>query len=277
MLTSGDNHSGTFSGRENTLYLAAAFPIGQKVDIGFKLAYIFGKRHLEVIDLSKYYYFINDYQMREVVIEQIEDHKLSALAPTLGTKFNLSPEFCISAAVSYPLKGKAERTIFRGFTNPADNIFINLSTNSTDDYYRPPKMNLGAVYTSEKKGKSSNRKRLTIAGEASYILWSTYKYNFFEEEIPRDFKNTLVLALGLEYGFLSSRRDLFFRLGFRLDPQPVPDPEVTFKVITCGAGIRIGIIAWDLGLSYFSGSPAGIDQSHYVLNSTINIVLRGEK
>jgi hypothetical protein len=273
-----DSYSGTFWGKENTFYLAAAFPMGKKIDAGIKLDYILGKRQLEVVDLAHYYYFIdNDYHMREVIIEQREEHKLSALVPTVGARFHVSSGLCLSAAFAYPLKGKAKRTIYRGFTNRADNVFINSTTNSSDDYYRPPKMNLGVVYTLEDRGKKTSKKRLILAAETNYLFWSAYKFDFFDEEIPRDLKNTLVIALGLEYGFLSSRRDIFFRLGFRLDPQPVPDPGVTFKVLTCGAGIRLGMIAWDLGFSYFSGSPAGIDQNHYVLNSTINIILKGEK
>jgi hypothetical protein len=73
--------------------------------------------------------------------------------------------------------------------------------------------------------KTRSPKRFILAAESEYTLWSGYKYIFFDEEMPGDMKNTLVLGLGLEYGSYSSKGDFFLRLGFSLDPQPLKEPE----------------------------------------------------
>jgi hypothetical protein len=272
------SYAGTFSGTENTFFAAAAFRLGKMLDIGIKLDYIYGKRDVTVTDYGSAYFFeyIGQYYIwKEITIEQQEKHRLSYFVPTLGLRLQVSPGWMMGAALVYPLKGEVKRTVTRIFDNSTDGINITLPQNATDTLYPPAKMYLGTTFEIPLKGGASYSKRLLLASEANLTSWSGYKYIFFAEEKPRDMKNTMVWAFGLEYGVLSERRDFFVRLGLRLDPQPLREPDVTLKALTIGIGVRFGIAALDAGAAYYLGAHAGtrIEQDHFILNSTLSIRL----
>jgi hypothetical protein len=86
-------------------------------------------------------------------------------------------------------------------------------------------------------------------------------------------KNTLALALGMEFGLLGTNSDYFARIGYRLDPQPITNPEISQQAVTGGIGLRIGSVSLDAGAIYYFSSFAGIKQRHVVLNSTLYIRL----
>ncbi|MCP5101795.1 MAG: hypothetical protein GY950_00365 [bacterium] len=254
--------SGTFPGIENTFFAAAAFKWGKTIDVGFKLDYISGKRETDITETWK------DYPL---TMQHRENHKLTYLVPSIGTTIKISPRWTLGAVVIYPLRGKARRTMDRIFQSDYERLEIS-GLKSTDDLYRPPRVYVGTTFTPFiNRGKT----RLTLAAEMLYAFWSGYKYVFYEETLPRDMKNTLVLALGMELGLLRDKTGLFFRLGYRLDPQPVTQPQTTLHALTGGVGIRLGKISLDIGGMYYSGSPGGISQKHFVLNSTLQVHLKG--
>ena len=81
-------------------------------------------------------------------------------------------------------------------------------------------------------------------------------------------RNTLVIALGGEYGSFTKKRDFFVRLGTRFDPQPIKDPNTLLLSFSGGVGFRLSWFAMDLGIAYFTASTGGEIQEHYMLNST---------
>ena len=268
------SYTGLFSGTENTFFAAAAVKLGDAVDVGIKLDYLYGQRDVTTTNFSSSYFFIDNTWMRkDLTIQQEENHKLNTIVPTVGVRLKFSPHWTVGATLVYPLHGKAKRTIIRTFNNATDGVEIRDTQNAEDTLYRPAKIYLGTTFKIPLKVSegSSYTRRFILGAEAKYTSWSGYKYIFFDEEIPRDMRNTVVLALGLEYGAVSSQRDFFFRLGFRADPQPVNDPAATLKVFTGGIGLRFGRIAGDFGFSYYSGSPGGVKQNHFILNSTLSL------
>jgi len=267
-------YEGLFSGTENTYFVAAAFKWGKALDIGIKFDYIRGKRDVTVTDFefAYFYDFIEDtYYGRTITIKQNENHKYNLPVPTVGVRLRLSPGWMVGAALVYPLKGTVKRTVARSWQNYQDNINIVLRQESSDTRYSPAKIYLGTTWEIPINPGSRSPKRFILAAESKYTLWSAYKYIFFDEEMPRDMKNTLVLGLGLEYGSYSSKGDFFLRLGFSLDPQPLKEPETTLKVLTGGIGVRFWILSGDIGLAYYYGSPGGVKQDHLVFNSTLSI------
>ena len=266
--------SGSFSGREHTVFAAAAFKLFKTVDFGIKLDYITADRNVELVDFSSEWFLINGtYIRKDTQLEQVENHKMALVRSTLGVKFQISPKWMVGTALVYSFKGKAERTITRTFENITDNLVFTNTQNATDTLYRPGKIYLGTTLTFPLKTDSPQQRRLILAAESAYTFWSGYQYIFFDEEIPRDLKNTLDLAIGMEYGLINPKGGFFLRLGFRLDPQPLVEPPTTLKVFSGGIGLQTGPVSADLGLSYYYGVAGDIAQNHFLLSGTISLKL----
>jgi hypothetical protein len=98
----------------------------------------------------------------------------------------------------------------------------------------------------------------------------------FGEEMARDMRNTFVLGLGVEYAFLSEVEGLFFRLGFRFDPQPVRSPNAMVFAITTGIGVRFSKALFDVAISQRTANVYGNLQEHTILSGTLRVHLGGE-
>ena len=253
------------TGSENNFFTAAAFQLRKAFTVGIKLDYAAGRRDVAIDENWKQY---------PVRFRHEERHRLSYIVPSLGAVWKISPAWTLGATVIYPLQGKAKRSLDRIFTSDVEGIEI-LDQKSTDTLYRPARFYLAASFAPLTHPHDPGKKKLILAAEAVYILWSDYRYEFYAETLPREMKNTLVLALGMEYALFGTRSDYFARFGYRLDPQPLTGPGMTLQAVTGGLGARWGSVSLDLGALYYFGSQQGIKQKHAVLNSTMNIRLGG--
>jgi len=265
---------GEFSGNEHTLYAAAALKLSKTVDLGIKLDYITADRNVQLVNFYSEWFLINGtYFRKETQLEQLETHSLSWFRSTLGATFKISPRWMVGTTMVYPFEGQAERTITRSFENITDSLLHTTTQDATDALHRPANLSLATRFSFPLKSGSLQKRQLQLAAESRYMFWSDYRYIFFDEEIPRDLKNTLDLALGLEYAMINSKGGLFFRLGFRLDPQPLVEPATILKVFSGGIGLRSGPVSADLALSYYHGQAGDIDQNHFLFSGTLGIKL----
>jgi hypothetical protein len=251
------------SGKENNFFAAAAFKLGKSIDIGLKLDIVSGKRDVSIDE---------DWTGYPYQILHEEQHRLNYVVPSIGALIKFSPAWTLGATMIYPLRGDAERNIDRIFDSNYDRIEI-LDQESTDTLYRPVRFYLGTTITPFINSDTPGKNKLTLAAEMIYTLWSDYKYEFYSEFLPREMRNTLVIALGMEYGFWGTQSDYFIRFGYRLDPQPITEPEISQQAITGGIGMRIGSLSLDAGAAYYFSSYQGIKQNHLVFNSTLYIRL----
>ncbi len=260
---SGWSLKATFPGVENAIFAAAAWKWGKTVSVGIKLEYIFANRKVDIKETWPSYY-PTTYLHRE-------SHRMTCIIPSLGAKIKLSPRWTLGAVLIYPLRGKVHRTLDHIFESPSTHLEIS-NLKSTDAFYRPTRIYLGAAFTPFVHADAPGKNKLTLAAEIQYTSWSGYRYVFYSETLPRHMRNTLVAALGLEYGIFSGHSDYFLRLGYRLDPQPVTEPKTTLQELTGGIGFRLGRVTADIGGLYCFGSPGGIMQKHFVLNSTLQFL-----
>jgi hypothetical protein len=230
--------------------------------VGIKLDYIFANRKVDIRETWPSVY-PTTYRHRE-------SHRMTCIIPSLGAKIKISPRWTLGAVLSYPLRGKAQRTLDHIFESPSTHLEI-ANLKSTDNFYRPACIYLGAAFTPfvHADTDASGKNKLTLAAEILYTSWSGYRYVFYSEILPRHMRNTLTAALGFEYGIFRAQGDYFFRLGYRLDPQPITEPKTTLRELTGGIGLRLGRVTADIGALYCFGSPGGIMQKHLVLNSTL--------
>lgn len=257
-------YSGNFSGSADTFFAAAAVTLGDVLDVGLKIEYIAGKRDVFLDEI---------YKADQVRITREENHRLNLWAPSLGISFQASPNWTIAASLVYPIRGKAKRTLSRRFISETDTVG-QLGLKSTDDLYGPARVYLSTAYSPWVKRGDPGKKILTLAAEFTQVMWSQYKYEFYREFQARDFRNTNIISLAVEftaYGILWG--DWTFRAGYRSDPQPVKSPAVRLQWVTGGVGAKFGRIALDVGFGYIEGdaNPAGKmgKMEHWIVNGTL--------
>lgn len=265
-----DYYKGVFSGKKNNFFSSVSFNINQNLRLGVKLDYISGKRDVTLTNHSSYYYTVNGNSLLiDKYTENIETNKISQLIPTIGLSYKIDPDLLLSIALVYPIQGNVKREIQRSFANNTLNINMTNIENVSDPYYSPKKMIFGIKKELYLKSNKKIRK-LSIAIESKLIFWSDYKYILFDENIDRQMKNSFVTGLGLELGIYSNKKDIFFRAGFKIDPQPLKSINTTLKVLSGGFGIRLGRLSGDIGTAYWFGNIGGIQRENLIICSTIN-------
>jgi hypothetical protein len=258
-------YTATFPGKEHRFFVAAAFKVSNNINLGIKLEYMNGTREVAT----------DENLIDSGVRMQLEEyHKFHYFVPTIGLMVKLSSDWKLGLVWAQPLKGKAKRTLSHFFQSSFTQYEI-IGTETDDTFYRPTNIHLSTIYTpfGELGNQGSRRFYLAVAGEAIYSMWSQYKYEFNSEEIKREMNNTMVIALGTEFGIAGKSNAYLLRLGYRFDPQPVDKPSMTLHAFTVGLGIRLNGISLDLAALIYKGSLDELSQSHSVINASIGIGL----
>ena len=174
--------------------------------------------------------------------------------------------------IRYPLKGKVDRKIVRSFVN-SDGLNIRDDYNYEDTLYSVPEVTTGLRYKGKGIKFAGLRGDLVLGAEMSYKKWSDYKFIFFGEEEARDIKDTFCISIGSEYGIRMRKIDLYLRLGFGLDSQPVKNPDTILKQYSAGLGLGYKGFRSGIGFLYVHGSTAGYPQDHLVVCTTLSKIL----
>ncbi len=257
------SYKGEFSGIQHSFFAATAFHLLKNVQIGLKLEYLLGTRNVYLDEIYSGYPF---------TFTQSEKHRMHTLIPTIGAAIQLLPSWKIAASLVYPLRGQSNCTLNRVFISPQTRIEIK-DLKSNDSLYTPARISIGTTAGFLPAPFNPGEYRLTVGAELMYVAWSTYKYEFYSQFLPRQMRNTLIFALAMQWGIYNGNKNYFLRLGYRRDPQPVKNPSVTLNGISAGIGTQIGKYSADIGGFYTNGQYTGIKQSHWVFNTTMQISL----
>jgi len=267
-------YNGDFKGKVNTCFVAFARQFGKKFNLGIKFDYNFGKRELEINDIYNFIYSNNREFNR---IQHRENHTLNYMILSVGARWQITPAWTMGTVLVYPFKGDVKRLVTREFYSSLTGERLAISSQEyTNDLFRPKKIHIGTTYKFS-MGKSPISRRFTIGAEVVYSFWSGYRYDFFNETLTKDMRDTIAMAMAVEYGIYKKPQDIFFRVGYRFDPQPFKEALTNLHAMSGGVGIRLGKFFWDVGLSYYFCSVDGFKQNHLVLNSTTAILLKGGK
>jgi hypothetical protein len=275
MYTSSSlDYVGTFPGREDVFFMAAAYQWNETFVTGIKLDYTLGGRKVKT-DYTIRHMYEGEWHQRETKLD--ENHRSMYATITVGSKWKLKPNFSLASALIFPIRGKVTREVNRSFFSTLTEVDLLIpSTEHRDNLYRPKKILFGCAYEVSSGQKASKKTSLTLAAEAMYSLWSDYKYESFSEIIPRDLRNTLVLSAAAEFGIYTTKNDFFLRIGYRMDPQPVRNPLLTLQSVSGGVGIQWGNIGADVGCSYYFGSVSGYSPNHFIVSSSVRVRFSGE-
>ena len=101
----------------------------------------------------------------------------------------------------------------------------------------------------------------SLAADAAFFGWSSYRATFFDEPLERPFRNVIRAGGGVEYlapaGLVGRPARIPFRLGFSVDPQPVTSVRSTYLALTFGTGLELSSLAVNVSASYGRESGSG--------------------
>jgi hypothetical protein len=262
---SGDGYSSSsvFSGKEDAFYFALSYPLSD-LTLGAKLTYISGNRSLNLTELYD----------SVITIIQNEDYDFDYFMLSFGTVWKTSEKLRLSAVFNFSIASTINSEIERSFdAQTAGGGHIYSTTSSEDDLYRPSKLIISAHAIPFLSEMEKSEHELNIGLEIGYIFWNSYKYVTFGEELTRNFEDTVLLAIGIELPISCRGFDIALRGGYRLDPQPVPEPETTLHWLTFGAGLSIWDITLDVAGSYCFGSLTDWTAQNFSVITTLGIRL----
>ncbi len=268
-----DEFNGTFSGFNESYFISMGIPLSSKLNAGLKIEYMKGERNVEISDKSSYYYFLDGYyQLKDKRSSYKETNKAEIIIPEIGFIYDIDQKMRAGIRVRYPLNGKVNRMIIRSLNN-SDGLNIYDDYLYKDDYYAVPEVGAAFVYKVDEPKIFGSSAKFIAGVEVEYKKWSEYKFVFFGEQEERDLTDTVKFSLGAEYAKKINKIDLYFRLGFSFDRQPVKDPGIALKNYTTGLGIRYKGVQAGIGLLYSHGSIEGVSQDHFIVSTSLSKIL----
>ena len=234
------------NGFSRTYNLALSRQVNSWLAAGLGINYTSGSRERETVE-NIYY--------RNITLGDAKALDFDAVFLNGGITLDFHQDLTLGIVFRTPhtLSGDGESSV-TNLTPPLTDIRIEASGESR--YRQPLVLGAGAEY------RPADNVRL--AADATFFNWASYEVDFFDENVPRDFKNVLTLSAGAEYrAAFRIKEELFhipLRVGISYDPQPVTSLDTAYTYVTGGLGLSHRNFFVDVGgrIGWESGSGAGL-------------------
>ncbi len=198
----------------------------------------------------------------------IDDEKRASLKD-LYVRFGLTAEIKDSLKMglvlepAHKLKKRSHSSL--RYSAETTGTLISIEDEADDFIQKPWQVSLAGSYSFDRSW--------LFCGEATFFNWSKYKLTWFSEEINRNFRNIIRLALAVENrNTLIIFRQTFFlttRLGIQIDPQPMKIPHSTFYSLSSGLSLGWKWFRLDFGTSW--GQEKGSGSSLQTFRSALTL------
>ena len=222
--------------------IAVARRLGRRLSLGVGLNLVDGRLDRTVIE---------DWPQAGYTITDDKSERFRGFFVNAGLRAELSPSVSVSLAVRTPYLRTADgHSLVRYEASGAD---IRIEAEARNEYRQPWVAGAGLDWRWSKAW--------SLAADLTFFGWSRYSVVFFDEPLPRNFRDVATASIGIEHGLkgrLGGKAVLFpLRLGVAYDPQPMDDVHSAYLYLTLGAGIRFGPFAADLSGSIGRESGSG--------------------
>lgn len=166
-------------------------------------------------------------------------------------------------------KKKAPATSELVYDAPSGGTNIRIAGEATNAYEQPFVAGLGANYRFSP--------RLVAAADVAFYNWASYRVRYFDEDLRRDFRNTIKASLGAEYAapvrLFKKEATIPIRVGIGYDSQPMKEPRSAYNYFSAGAGFYWSIVCLDFGASFGreSGSGNALTTRRMALSLTLKL------
>ncbi len=234
---------------EQTGYLrnynvSLARKIGDWLSLGLGVNYVSGKVEKKVVENLFY---------SGVTISDRKNHALKGFYMNGGLVAEVTQKLRIAGVFRTPYTKDTDSESYLRYDSPQGNTDIRIEASEENAYTQPLVLGIGLDYRFSP--------RFRAASDVTYFNWSSYKIDYFSEEIDREFKDTVKVSGGFEYlgTFRLFQQDVQFplRVGAIYDPQPVQIPDTHYVYFTVGLGMYWKRLHLDAGAMFGSEKGSG--------------------
>lgn len=215
------------------LNFALSRRLGGRLALGLGINLITGKLEKKIEE---------KWPVSDITIIDRKSHNFSGYFFNAGFLLEVTERLTLGAMFRTPYKKESESESLLRYLAPPGNTDIRIGSSARNRYSQPWVIGMGLSYV------FSDAFRL--ASDLSFFRWSSYKIKYFEEEIRRDFQDTVRISLGVEYmntALVHNRRlQMPLRAGLGYDPQPMSQPDSAYLFFSFGTGVRWGKFSLDL-------------------------------
>lgn len=199
----------------------------------------------------------------EIQLLDYRYQKITGFRVVAGLGYEISNRLSLGLSLSPPyirkVKGESSLTYITPLTE------IETRSQASDRIKRPLIAGFG--------GKLVITQHLDAYLDILYFGWKRYRFSYFGEDQPRNFRNTVRIGAGLEYRtrfrFLGRTWASPYYLGLAVDPQPDLEVRSTYYFLTFGSGLKNEL----LGLSFSAALGMESGSGHALKRHTLAITL----
>jgi len=175
------------------------------------------------------------------IIQDTVKHDFTGFYMNGGIVYDATDKLTLGAMFRTPYTKKSDSESQRLYRSSL--VTISSDTSAKNTYKQPLVLGIGMSYKFSKN--------FLVASDLTYFNWSNYEVYSFDEQLTRNFKNTLKIGVGTEYWgsfrLFGKTVKAPLRIGFTYDPQPIKEQNVHYLYLTFGTGFHVGRFSVDLG------------------------------
>jgi hypothetical protein len=239
--------------------LSAARRLSARLRAGLGLNYVSGNLHRLVVETSAG-------TDGPITITDDKSEKYSGLFLNGGLSWDVTGRLTAALVFRSPYVKKADARSSLRYQAPAGGTDILIEAEARNEYRQPWIVGAGL--------SCRFSEAFSAVADLGFFGWSAYRVTYFDEPLPRSFRNVLKAGAGVEYlisGRLFGREASFpLRLGVSVDPQPMTDPRSAYYAFHAGTGFRLPFLAFELAgvFGRESGSGDSLSAGKAVLSVT---------
>ena len=224
--------------------LALARNISDRIQAGLGLTVFSGELAREIKE---------DWLASRISISDTKKQEFSGVYLTAGILVRVTEKLDLALVGRTAHRKKAPATSELVYDSPSGGTNIRIAGEATNTYQQPLVAGLGANYRFSP--------RLAAAADVSFFNWASYHVRYFDEELRRDFRNTIKASLAAEYTapvrLFKKEAAIPVRVGVGYDSQPMKEPRCAYTYFSAGAGLSWSIVRLDFGASFGRESGSG--------------------
>jgi hypothetical protein len=172
-----------------------------------------------------------------------------------GLTWEAAPKLSAAAIVRSPYVKRGPATSLLRYEVPVAGTDIRIEAEAENSYRQPWIVGAGVTYRPAAAW--------SLTADAAWFGWSRYEATYFEEPLPRSFRDILKGGLGVEYlaptQVSGKPAGIPLRLGLTVDPQPMTEVHSTYFALTFGTGLVLESFVIDISASLGRENGSGRD------------------
>jgi len=204
-----------------------------------------------------------------IIIRDTKKQEFSGFFVNGGVMARMTEKLNLALVFRTPYRKNSPGESALVYDAPTGGTDITIAASATSRYDQPFVLGLGVSYVIFP--------RFIVGADVSFFNWASYRVNYFEEEMDRNFRNAIKGTVGAEFlvpvQLFRKEATVPIRIGFGWDEQPMKEPRSGYAFFSAGTGFHWNFIALDVGASFGreNGSGDSLEARRMALSMTLKL------